>query len=224
MFFQISIPSDILPVFRHQENIIVFSDEYYAAVCERAEGSDLAVMMQIPDAYQTVVEKIYAYAAEHSQTNFFSLEGGNLIYEKRLLMKADQRSRMFQAATDGINILLLLLCTLFIFGLKAENDFDQLKQKNQLYVQFGMPDKKQAGGIKREIAIPGVISVFFGLGLALFFMLGKIYLKKMEDFWNLRYILGVLILSGGIILLFALVITFLAGRQVRRIRKGKEDE
>lgn len=208
----------------NQENIIVFSDEYYAAVCERAEGSDLAVMMQIPVAYETVVEKIYSYAEEHSQTNFFSLEGGNLIYEKRLLMKADQRSRMFLAATNGINILLLLMCTLFIFGLKAENDFDQLKRKNMLYVQFGMPDKKQAGGIKREIAVPGVISVFFGLGLALFFMLEKIYLKKMEDFWNIRYLLGVLALSGGIILLFAFVITFLAGRQVRRIRKGKEDE
>ncbi len=208
----------------NQENIVVFSDEYYAGVCEKAEGSDLAVMMQIPDHYQTAAKRIYSYAKQHSQTNFFSSEGGNLIYEKRILMKADQRSRMFHAVINGINIMILLVCTLFILGLKAENDFDQLGQKNKLYVQFGISDKKQAGGIKREIAVPGMISVLFGVGLSLLFMMQKIYLKEMESFWNIRYILGVLALSGGIIVIFVLVIIFLAGRQIRRIRKGNEDE
>ena len=66
----------------NQENIVVFSDEYYAGVCEKAEGSDLAVMMQIPDHYQTAAKRIYSYAKQHSQTNFFSSEGGNLIYKK----------------------------------------------------------------------------------------------------------------------------------------------
>ncbi len=139
-------------------------------------------------------------------------------------MKADQRSRMFHAVINGINIMILLVCTLFILGLKAENDFEQLEQKNKLYVQFGISDKKQAGGIKREIAVPGMISVLFGVGLSLLFMMQKIYLKEMESFWNIRYILGVLALSGGIIVIFVIVIIFLAGRQIRRIRKGNEDE
>ncbi len=209
----------------NQENIIVFSDDYFDEVCRKAEGADLAVMMQIPRDYQTVTEKIYSYAGEHSQKNFFSPEdNSNLIYEKRLLLKAERHSKVLLAAANGMNILILFICALFVFGIKTENDFDQLKQKHELYFQSGIPDKKQKRAIRNEIAVPGIISVFYGLGVSFVFIAEKIYLKNMERFWNVRYVLEILVLFGVIIFIFGLVIVVFAVSHCRRIRRGLKDE
>ena len=43
------------------EHIIVFSDSYYQKVCNRVEGPNLIVMVQIPKNYEKVIEEICAY-------------------------------------------------------------------------------------------------------------------------------------------------------------------
>ena len=63
------------------EHIIVFSDEYYQKNCVKADGANMAVMMNIPENYDKVVEEIKAYAKDHSQGNYFYVENGNLVYE-----------------------------------------------------------------------------------------------------------------------------------------------
>ena len=116
------------------------------------------------------------------------------------------------------------ICALFVFGIKTENDFDQLKQKHELYFQSGIPDKKQKRAIRNEIAVPGIISVFYGLGVSFVFIAEKIYLKNMERFWNVRYVLELLVLFGVIIFIFGLVIVVFAVSHCRRIRRGLKDE
>lgn len=54
------------------EHIIVFSDSYYQKVCNRVEGPNLIVMVQIPKNYEKVIEEICAY------TN-----GSGIVYEKK---------------------------------------------------------------------------------------------------------------------------------------------
>ena len=55
------------------EHIIVFSDSYYQKVCNRVEGPNLIVMVQIPKNYEKVIEEICAY------TN-----GSGIVYEKKI--------------------------------------------------------------------------------------------------------------------------------------------
>ena len=58
------------------EHIIVFSDSYYQKVCNRVEGPNLIVMVQIPKNYEKVIEEICAY------TN----GSGNRLREKNLIV------------------------------------------------------------------------------------------------------------------------------------------
>ena len=53
----------------------MFSDSYYQKVCNRVEGPNLIVMVQIPKNYEKVIEEICAY------TN-----GSGIVYEKKNLL------------------------------------------------------------------------------------------------------------------------------------------
>ena len=50
---------------------------------KNAKGSNLTVVMNVPQNYDVVVNKITNYAAKHSQINFFDYHDGNLIYDKK---------------------------------------------------------------------------------------------------------------------------------------------
>lgn len=211
-----------------QENIIVFSDAYYEEVHRYAKGADLAVLMKIPDggsgdAYDAVVRKVCDYAAMHSQINFFSPKDDPLVYEKRQLLKEDQRGKMLGAVSNGLNILILFLCTLFIFGLKAENDFAEMEQKYKLYFQSGMPLPKCRCTVRKEIMTQWLLSLAFGLGISGIFAAEKIYLKRMTAFWNVRYGLGVLALAAGITAIFGIFAALYIRRTYKRIERGMKD-
>lgn len=226
-----------------QENIIVFSDEYYQKVCGRAKGADLAVLMKIPDrelpdsaydmritdeetlggSYDAVAQKVYDYAETHSQTDFFSLEDTPLIYEKRQLLKEDQREKLFGAVSNGLNILILFLCTLFIFGLKMENDLAETEQKYKLYFQSGMPPAKCRRTVRKEIMAQWLLSLAFGLLISGIFAAEKVYLKRMTKFWNVRYGLGLLALMAGMTAIFGIFAAYAVRRSYKRMERGWED-
>lgn len=212
-----------------QENIIVFSDEYYQKVCGGAKGADLAVLMKIPDKglsgsdYDAAVQKVHDYAAVHSQADFFSPEDAPLIYEKRQLLKEERRGKLFGAVSNGLNILILFLCTLFIFGLKMENDFAETEQKYKLYFQSGMPLAKCRRTVRKEIMAQWFLSLAFGLGISAIFAAEKIYLKRMTKFWNVRYGLGILALMAGMAAVFGIFAAFHVHRSYKRMERGMED-
>ena len=85
------------------EHIIVFSDSYYQKVCNRVEGPNLIVMVQIPKNYEKVIEEICAY------TN-----GSGIVYEKKNLLLQISKTKIINVSAAIINIFVLLICS-FLF-------------------------------------------------------------------------------------------------------------
>ena len=120
------------------EHIIVFSDEYYQKNCVKADGANMAVMMNIPENYDKVVEEIKAYAKDHSQVNYFDVDNGNLIYEKKELLLERSKTKLLYVASAAGNIIIMLLCGIFVLSIKMECDFPETEWKYRFYIQSGM--------------------------------------------------------------------------------------
>ena len=109
------------------EHIIVFSDSYYQKVCNRVEGPNLIVMVQIPKNYEKVIEEICAY------TN-----GSGIVYEKKNLLLQISKTKIINVSAAIINIFVLLICSFFVLSIKMECDFPEQKGKYIFYSQGGM--------------------------------------------------------------------------------------
>ena len=141
------------------EHIIVFSDEYYQKNCVKADGANMAVMMNIPENYDKVVEEIKAYAKDHSQVNYFDVDNGNLIYEKKELLLERSKTKLLYVASAAGNIIIMLLCGIFVLSIKMECDFPETEWKYRFYIQSGMSSAKARKGIIKECLLSGGLPV-----------------------------------------------------------------
>ena len=80
----------------------------------KADGANMAVMMNIPENYDKVVEEIKAYAKDHSQVNYFDVDNGNLIYEKKELL-LERSKQSFYMWLQQREILSLCFCVEYLY-------------------------------------------------------------------------------------------------------------
>lgn len=208
------------------EQVIVFSDEYYRQISKTAEGAGLAVMICIPDTlkkggYEELCRDVYDYAAEHSQINVLDYKSGNLIYEKAIEMGASRQDQILRLSAAGINILILMLCAIFILWIKGRYDYEDMKWKYQFFRLSGMEEGKRKAYMKKEMLLPVFVTLAGSMPTALLFIAGDVSEKRLGMNWNMRYLAEMLGISAVMILAFwgaAMVFTI---RMIRRLENSE---
>ena len=205
------------------EHIIVFSDEYYQKNCVKADGANMAVMMNIPENYDKVVEEIKAYAQDHSQINYFDADNGNLIYEKKELLLERSKTKLLYVASAAGNIIIMLLCGIFVLSIKMECDFPETEWKYRFYIQSGMSSAKVRKGIIKECLLSGGLPVICGTIISILYCSMLLYAKHLQIEWVHRYFKGIILIVGAIWLLFAVFSLIFAYRNIRKIEGDSRD-
>lgn len=190
------------------EHIIVFSDSYYQKVCNRVEGPNLIVMVQIPKNYEKVIEEICAY------TN-----GSGIVYEKKNLLLQISKTKIINVSAAIINIFVLLICSFFVLSIKMECDFPEQKGKYIFYSQGGMTHRNIRKSIMKESFWTGGIPIIFGVVISTIFMGTEVYLKKLSLEWIKQYAVKLMGTITGIIFLFLFISICFGIRNIIRIER-----
>ena len=190
------------------EHIIVFSDSYYQKVCNRVEGPNLIVMVQIPKNYEKVIEEICAY------TN-----GSGIVYEKKNLLLQISKTKIINVSAAIINIFVLLICSFFVLSIKMECDFPEQKRKYIFYSQGGMTHRNIRKSIMKESFWTGGIPIIFGVVISTIFMGTEVYLKKLSLEWIKQYAVKLMGTITGIIFLFLFISICFGIRNIIRIER-----
>lgn len=189
----------------------------------KADGANMAVMMNIPENYDKVVEGIKAYAKDHSQVNYFDVDNGNLIYEKKELLLERSKTKLLYVASAAGNIIIMLLCGIFVLSIKMECDFPETEWKYRFYIQSGMSSAKVRKGIIKECLLSGGLPVICGTIISILYCSMLLYAKHLQIEWVHRYFKGIILIVGAIWLLFAVFSLIFAYRNIRKIEGDSRD-
>lgn len=179
------------------EDIIVFSDREFERIRGGARGANLQVVMEIPESRDEVLEEVYAYAAEHSQVNYYDWQGGNLIYDGRQLGIESRQQKTLDATAMLINIITLLLCLLFTLVQKIKGDYEDMEWKYQFYYRSGMMKSKRKRYVYKEVFMTAKLALCCSLPLSVLLMAEKVLSKHLSAKWNMRYLgeMGAIVLA-----------------------------
>lgn len=197
-----SIDETITGIFSssNDENIVVFSDEYYNKVKEKAKGPKLILMMDIPEGKEAVVEEIEHY------TNRAVYDGtATRIYEKRELMAADELNKLVGMTAYLISLILIIGCSVFVTLIKIGNDSDEMEQKYNFYYLMGMKEKKRRGGIVKECMMTVWLPIVIGLIIGGLFAGVELYLRHFDVKWTLYYAAGMVVMLVIIAVIYGAV-------------------
>lgn len=206
------------------ENVIVFSDDYYEKVKDEALGANLVVMINVSkQQYDRLLTEMKEYAEEHSQVDFLSPDGNNLIYEKEVIIKEKQRENFIQLASTIINGSILLFCMMFILIIKTKNDSDELCERYRFYYKMGMERQKRKKNIYKEMfkfttTILGYSGIVGGI-----FATVEIFRKNFSIEWLFIYLLGMAGVYAFIVMLFGISTGILAHQEILKVERGNQD-
>ena len=189
----------ITGVFRDgiKENIVVFSDEFFEKVRPGIDGADLLVTMNLAKAqengmYDKAIAEIKNYASVHSQKDFFSIEEQNLVFEKKEQLIESREEKLMVFASVCVNILLLLICVVFVFSEKMKSDEDDIIAKNRFCFLSGMTKANRKKTVQREICFTSVLAAGSGLCLSIIFAVIQIVSKHLPSMeWIVWYAAGI---------------------------------
>ncbi len=199
------------------EEMVVFSDGEFARVRDSARGSDMTVLMDIPENYQEVMDEVYAYAAEHSQVNFFDYKAGNLIYEKRTEQVIDREEKLLSACSMTINMITLLACMIFTIMEEAADDYNNLEWKSRFYCRSGLDEKKRKRAVYREVMLTVKVAVTAAVPVSFLLSVVKILYMRMDVIDTGIYLLEVTGLIAGSSTILLLIMRICAGRYFKKI-------
>ena len=186
-------------------------------------GNDFLGWVELPENYDKVVEEIKAYAKDHSQVNYFDVDNGNLIYEKKELLLERSKTKLLYVASAAGNIIIMLLCGIFVLSIKMECDFPETEWKYRFYIQSGMSSAKVRKGIIKECLLSGGLPVICGTIISILYCSMLLYAKHLQIEWVHRYFKGIILIVGAIWLLFAVFSLIFAYRNIRKIEGDSRD-
>jgi len=208
-----------------KENVIVFSDEFFAKVHPDTDGADLLVMMNFTDRYDEGVEKIRAYARKHSQTDFFAIKEQNLVFEKKEQLMESREEKLMLFTSVCVNLLLLIVCSIFVFTEKMKSDEDEIIAKNRFCFLSGMTEKKRKENVRKEILFSAGQILLWGVSVSVLFAALQIWMKQLNSMeWLLWYVkgTGISILCG--VILFLVLATIEVQIITKKAERANENE
>lgn len=193
----------------NKENIIVFSDEFFESIRPGIDGADLLVTMNLgqQEMYEKAVEEIKNYASLYSQTDFFSLnQEQKLVFEKQEQMIESREEKLMVFSSVCVNIVLLLICVIFVFSEKMKSDEDEIIAKNRFCFLSGMTFANRKKIVQKEIGFTAVLAAGAGLILGLIFAIIQIITKHLPTIeWILWYVGGIGIAIAVLAVIFGLM-------------------
>ena len=195
----------------NRENMIVFSDEFFERNCPGIDGADLLVTMNFNEentkVYQQAIEEIKVYASINSQIDFFSLnQEQNLVFEKTEQITESREEKLMVFASICVNMLLLLICVVFVFMEKMKSDEDEIIAKNRFCFLSGMTFANRKKTVEKEIAFTSILAAGAGLGLGVIFAAIQIIAKHLPTLdWVLWYVFGIGISVAALAGIFAII-------------------
>lgn len=212
----------------NKENIIVFSDEFFGKIRPGIEGADLLVLMNLvqDDSYQNAVTEIKHYASLYSQIDFFSLnQEQNLVFEKQEQIIESREEKLMVFSSISVNMLLLLICVVFVFAEKMKSDEDEIIAKNRFCFLSGMTFANRKKTVQREIGFTSVLAAGTGLVLGLVLAVIQIVSKHLPTMeWVLWYVIGIGI-SAIVLAVIFVVITVIEVKNIfGKAERANENE
>jgi len=184
-----------------KENLIVFSDEFFNSSHLKTEGANLLVTIEFADnyieenreLYKEAVNEVKHYAEIHSQKDFFSLnKEKNLVFEKQEQLTESREEKLMVFSSVAVNMLLLLICVVFVFVEKMKSDEDGIIAKDRFCFLSGMTYANRKKNVRREIGVTAVLAAGAGLVLAVILATVQIISKHLPTAeWMYWYIGGI---------------------------------
>ncbi|MDD3140906.1 MAG: hypothetical protein PHX08_18310, partial [Lachnospiraceae bacterium] len=198
------------------ENIILFSNEYYEQVKEKAEGASLMVLINIPDSNREIVKaKINDYAKTHSEKYFVDNTIG--VYDKDYMIIKDKAQRIMNLTMYIFMILLIVICSILILGMKIFVDIDDMIEKDQFFSCLGMNKKERKKILRAQCRAASWIPIGMGIITGAIFLVREIELRGMSNeveiiYWKTVDILIAIYLI--IYLIAAIIVEYMVVRTV----------
>ena len=126
-------------------------------------------------------------------------------------------------ASAAGNIIIMLLCGIFVLSIKMECDFPETEWKYRFYIQSGMSSAKVRKGIIKECLLSGGLPVICGTIISILYCSMLLYAKHLQIEWVHRYFKGIILIVGAIWLLFAVFSLIFAYRNIRKIEGDSRD-
>lgn len=205
----------------NKENIVVFSDEFFDKIHPGIDSADLMVTMDFAGDYDKALLEIKNYASLYSQKDFFSLNGEqNLVFEKKEQIIESREEKLMVFASVCVNILLLLICVVFVFAEKMKSDEDEIIAKNRFCFLSGMTYANRKKTVRKEIGFTSILTAGTGLGLAIIFVVIQIISKHLPTMkWIAWYLIGtgisILVLIGLFVLMTVAEVRLIFGKAER---------
>lgn len=207
-----------------REHVIVFSDACFEKLEKIADGSNLTVMMEIPENQEAVIEEINHYMNEQYEIQKPGTVRQFMLCNRESLLFQVKQANVIRITMIVLNTGILAASLLFVWLIKVECDLPDMKWKYEFYTNSGIEPGKRKRYIFKETFLSGAVPVASGVLLSLPYIFSQIYLKHLPKEWFLKYLteLGFTIL--GIMAFFGIIILILTYRNVRNIERGMENE
>lgn len=203
------------------ENFIVFSNQEYKKMHNKARGANLTVLMNISGNYKKIIKEIYTYAKKNSQINFWDYKGGNVIYERKQISYVDKENKTLTVCAAIINMCTLFLCGIFTLTNKLSSDYETLKWKYIFLSRSGISIKKKKKYIYKEVMLSVQIVAVAAMPFSFAMMLEKIIYEQLPVQWIKFYILEMIVLIVGVCLLLFGIILFIAKKITIKIGRSE---
>ena len=140
-----------------------------------------------------------------------------ILKQEQLIESREEKLMVF--ASVCVNVLLLLVCCIFVFVEKMKSDEDEIIAKNRFCFLSGMTAKNRKKIIRQEIGFSAGMIVSWGIAVSVLFTVIQIMTKHLQEVkWILWYVKG---MAVSCLVCLGLFVT-LAAVAMRKIQKKAE--
>lgn len=151
----------------YQENIVVFSDEFFQEAYPEAEGEKYMTLVSVP-------EKYYQDAQKDLERSVGSQYEGETLYDSSIRRVAERSSvlssirskQLFSLLVNGLLLLALVFSGIFIQFVRAEADLPEMKKRYEFLLCMGMYQKSIKKLMLREFQILRIVPVILAAGVS----------------------------------------------------------
>lgn len=198
--------NNIIGSFRdyRNENIIIFSDEDYEKIKNKADGANYLVTMNIPNESKEVAKKeIKEYAKEHSERNF--VDGTLSLYDKDELVIKDNVERLLSSVIYIVISLIILISSLFMIILKCVSELTDIRNRSKLFKVIGVSPLDEKTNIKREYLREIWAPSITGIAIGSILLIEELCLRNMSGALLSKYLINYSLLLFILLMVLSVV-------------------
>lgn len=199
-----------------QENIIVFSDEYFRQ-CSAAEGpTSLKLLKCKKEDYEAVRNALAEFSQKHIKDSSWD-EKIQACYEKNKMISLTDSERFMKKILYMTVVFMLLISNFLVFHIKYGMEREQRAEQSALLSCLGMPAEEQKKILWREMGISVCGSCFTALTLSLPVVLSIVHIRMFTAGEKSLFFKCWIIFIVVHLVIYAGILISLQSRQIRTI-------